>query len=127
MASLASAGWVALGGALGSLGRWGLTGFVQAQSHAGFPWGTFAVNAIGSLAIGMLGTLAVERMTLTGDARLFLVTGVLGGFTTFSAFSFETLALLRTGQWPAAVGYAGGSVVIGVIAAFAGMRVAQGL
>lgn len=127
MASLASAGWVALGGALGSLGRWGLTGFVQAQSHAGFPWGTFAVNAIGSLAIGMLGTLAVERMTLTGDARLFLVTGVLGGFTTFSAFSFETLALLRAGQWPAAAGYAGGSVVIGVIAAFAGMRVAQGL
>ena len=125
MGSLASAGWVALGGALGSLGRWGLTGFVQAQSHAGFPWGTFAVNAIGSLLIGTLGTLAVERMALAGDARLFLITGVLGGFTTFSAFSFETLALLRAGQWAAGAGYALGSVVFGVIAAFAGMRIAE--
>lgn len=112
--------WVALGGALGSVLRWGLSGAVQRWSGGTFPWGTFVVNAVGSLAIGVLAALALERALVPPAARLFLIVGVLGGFTTFSAFSYETVALLRDGQWLTAGAYAGGSVVAGVAAALGG-------
>ncbi len=111
---------VALGGAIGSVLRWALSGAVQRWSGAAFPWGTFAVNAAGSLAIGFVAALALERALVPPSARVFVITGVLGGFTTFSALSYETLALLRDGQWTAACGYAGGSLVTGVTAAYAG-------
>ena len=116
--------WVALGGALGSLARWGLSGVVQRWSGTTFPWGTFAVNLLGSLLIGAVTALALERALVPPEARLFLVTGVLGGFTTFSALSYETFALLRDGQWPAALGYALGSVLGGVGATVAGYGLA---
>ena len=119
---------VALGGALGSVARWLLTGWVQSLSPTStFPWGTFAVNAVGSFAIGALVTLALERALVPPSARLFLVTGVLGGFTTFSAFSYETLQLMRDGQWPAAFGYSVSSLVVGVAAAFVGCAAAARL
>lgn len=105
---------VALGGALGSLARWGLSGAVQRWTGSPLPWGTFVVNAIGSLAIGFVAALALERTLVSPAARLFVITGVLGGFTTFSALSYETVALLRDGQWLAATSYALGSVVVGV-------------
>jgi CrcB protein len=111
---------VALGGSIGSVLRWWVSGAVQHTSGATFPWGTFAVNAAGSFAIGLVGAVALERALVSPAARLFVVAGVLGGFTTFSAFSYETLALLRDGQWAAAAGYALGSVATGVAAAFGG-------
>jgi len=111
---------VALGGALGSLARWGLSGVVQRWTASPFPWGTFTVNALGSLGIGFVAALALERTLVSTSARLFLITGILGGFTTFSALSYETFALLRDGQWLSAVGYAGGSLLIGVSATLAG-------
>jgi CrcB protein len=113
-------GLVALGGAIGSMLRWGLTGVVQRWTGSAFPWGTFVVNAAGSLAIGLIAALALERALVSPAVRLFSIVGVLGGFTTFSAFSYETLALLRDGQWLAATGYALGSVTVGVIAALVG-------
>jgi CrcB protein len=116
-------GLVALGGALGSVLRWALTGAVQRWTGSAFPWGTFAVNAAGSLAIGLVAAVALERALVSPAARLFSIVGVLGGFTTFSAFSYETLALLRDGQWLAAAGYAGGSVAVGVLGAFAGYAI----
>jgi len=117
---------VALGGAAGSMLRWLVAGWVQRLSpSSSFPWGTFAVNATGSFVIGVVLSLALERALVSPALRLLLVTGVLGGYTTFSAFSFETLQLLRDGQWPAAFGYALGSVVLGVTAAFAGWAVAM--
>jgi CrcB protein len=116
--------WVALGGALGSMARWALSGVVQRWSGTAFPWGTFAVNLLGSLLIGVVTALALERALVPPPARLFLVTGVLGGFTTFSALSYETFALLRDGQWLAAAGYALGSVVAGVGATVAGYGLA---
>ena len=116
--------WVALGGALGSMARWALSGVVQRWSGTAFPWGTFAVNLLGSLLIGAVTALALERALVPPPARLFLVTGVLGGFTTFSALSYETFALLRDGQWLAAAGYALGSVVAGVGATVAGYGLA---
>ncbi len=115
---------VAGGGAIGSLLRWWLSGLVQRAAGGAFPWGTFAVNAAGSLAIGFLGALALERALVPPPFRLFAIVGVLGGFTTFSAFSYEALALLRDGQWTAAAGYALGSLGVGVLAAFAGYAAA---
>ena len=111
---------VAAGGAIGSMLRWGLSGAVQRWTDSPFPWGTFAVNAMGSLAVGFVAAVALERALVSPAVRLFSIVGVLGGFTTFSAFSYETLALLRDGQWLSAVGYAGGSVVVGVMAALVG-------
>lgn len=115
---------VALGGGIGSALRWIAAGAVQRWSGAPFPWGTFAVNAIGSLAIGLVGGLSLERALVPPAMRVFLMIGVLGGFTTFSAFSFETLELLRDGQWSSAAGYAVGSLLVCVAAAFAGMAIA---
>ena len=116
-------GLVALGGAIGSVLRWVLSGLVQRWTGSAFPWGTFAVNAAGSLAIGVIAALALERALVAPAVRVFSIVGVLGGFTTFSAFSYETLALLRDGQWPAAAGYAGGSVGVGLLCAFAGYAI----
>lgn len=116
---------VAAGGALGSMMRWLTSSLVQKLlPHANFPWGTLAVNAVGSFAIGAIMTLALERSSVSADARLFLVTGVLGGFTTFSALSWDTLVLLRSGATGAAAAYALGSLVLGVAAAFAGAAIA---
>jgi CrcB protein len=117
---------VALGGGAGSALRWLVGGWVQRLSPTStFPWGTLAVNATGSFAIGIVLTLSLERALVPPAVRLLLVTGVLGGYTTFSAFSYETLQLLRDGQWPAALGYALGSVLVGVAAAFAGFGLAM--
>jgi len=116
---------VALGGALGSVARWAMAGWVQRLSPTStFPWGTLAVNVLGSFAIGVLLTLALERELIAPGPRLFLVTGLLGGFTTFSAFTWESLELLRDAQWPAALAYVLGSIVAGLLAAFAGAVVA---
>ena len=120
-ASLPPALWVAVGGASGSVLRWWMSGLVQRASGGTFPWGTFAVNALGSLAIGFLSALALERTLLSPSTRLFMITGVLGGFTTFSAYSYETVALLRDGHWGAAFGYAAGSVATGLACAFGGL------
>lgn len=119
---------VALGGALGSVLRWSMTGALARLSRdAAFPWGTLAVNLAGSCVIGLVLTLAFERGALPPAARLFVVTGILGGFTTFSAFSWEGLVLLRDGHLLAAAGYIGGSVLGGLAAAAAGAAVAARL
>lgn len=116
--------YVALGGAAGSLLRFGLTNWIQARAWSGFPWGTFAVNGIGSLFIGvMLGVLV--GIEAGPGPRALLVMGLLGGFTTFSTFSYETLTLLQNDSWGKAFAYAGGSVLIGVGAVFLGLQVAE--
>jgi len=89
--------WVALGGALGSVARYACSSAAARWLGAGFPWGTLFVNVTGSFAIGVLAALVAAdgRPLLGADARAFLLVGVLGGFTTFSSFSLETLALAR--------------------------------
>jgi len=93
--------WVAVGGALGSMGRYAVGRAVARLGDGVFPWGTLIVNVSGSLAIGFLAGLATAdgRAVLSSDARAFLLVGVLGGFTTFSSFSLETLNLVRADQW----------------------------
>jgi len=107
---------VFVGGGLGALLRYELGGLVQARAGAAFPWGTFAVNALGCLAIGVLATWIDERGGASAAARAFLIAGLLGGFTTFSAFGLETWRLVEAGRALAAAGNAGASVVVCVAA-----------
>lgn len=91
-------GAVFLGGGIGAVARYWLSGFVYSRLGNGFPYGTLAVNVIGCLLIGILITAAEERFLVSPVIRVFLAIGILGGFTTFSTFSFETVTLLRDGQ-----------------------------
>ncbi len=106
---------VAIGGAMGAVARYGLSGWVMTWSAGAFPWGTLTVNVLGSLLIGALLHLGLERMLLSAEMRLIWVTGFCGSLTTFSTFSFETLELLRDQQWLAA----GGNVLLNVLACLA--------
>jgi fluoride exporter len=110
--------WVALGGALGSVARYACSGVAVRWLGAGFPWGTLFVNVAGSFAIGLLAALVTAdgRPALGNDARAFLIVGVLGGFTTFSSFSLETLNLARAG----ALGAASANVALSVVLCLAG-------
>lgn len=110
---------VALGGALGAGSRYMLGGWLHAQLGSGFPWGTFAVNILGSLAIGLVLGLS-GRGGLSTGASLFLATGVLGGFTTFSAFSYDTLQLLSRGAVGVSLLNALGQLTAGIAAAYLG-------
>lgn len=113
--------WVGLGGFVGSVLRYLVSGWAQQSTHsATFPWGTLAVNAIGCFLVGALSYLADARGLLHAEARLFLIVGVLGGFTTFSAFSNETLNLLRDGENAAAMLNVGANVVFCLAAAWLG-------
>ena len=112
--------WVALGGATGAAARFAVTQWMGARWGWTFPWGTFAVNVTGSLAIGLVMTLLLARGA-DPAYRLLLVTGFLGGYTTFSAFSFEAHTLLAARRWDAAVLYVIGSVVLGLFATGIGL------
>jgi CrcB protein len=118
--------WLAVGagGALGAMARHALNGWVLRLNLApGFPAGIFVVNVVGSAAIGLLaGLIASGRLHVSADARTFLMVGLLGGFTTFSSFSLDTLALLRTGQPGLAVVNVIGQVAVSLLAAALGYR-----
>jgi len=106
--------WVALGGALGSVARYAFAGIAVRWLGAEFPYGTLFVNVAGSFTIGLLAALVASdgRPLLSADARAFLLVGVLGGFTTFSSFSLETLNLARSGALGPAILNVAGSVVL---------------
>jgi CrcB protein len=125
----AMAAWipVALGGALGAVARYGLSGWVQNASGSLFPFGTLAVNIGGSLVIGFVVGLGAERLLVPPAWRLFLTTGFCGGFTTFSTFSYETLALIEDHQWWAAGGNALVNVVACLAATLLGLAAARAL
>ncbi|MCS6868801.1 MAG: fluoride efflux transporter CrcB [Thermus sp.] len=117
---------VALGGALGSLLRYGLGAWVQGLTGPGFPYSTLFVNALGSFLIGVVVRLSLEG-ALSGEARLFLAVGLLGGFTTFSTFSYETLALLQEGEVVQALFYVGASLALGLFLVLLGYRLGGAL
>jgi fluoride exporter len=105
---------VALGGAIGSAARYALAGLVHRFASPYFPFGTFAVNVVGCLLFGLVFAISEQRFTLGPQLRSFLLVGVLGGFTTFSSFTFETFQLLRDGELLLAGVNAIGQVVIGL-------------
>jgi CrcB protein len=90
---------VALGGAFGSALRYVVALLAEAWLGPAFPWGTLAVNLAGSFAIGLVQQLAVESLVLSESTRLLISTGVLGGLTTYSSFSYESVRLIETGAW----------------------------
>lgn len=114
---------VGLGGFIGSVARYKLGGLVlHATAQGKFPFGTFAVNVVGCLVAGVLAGL-VEKHGLFGpETRLFLFTGLLGGFTTFSAFGLDTMFLLRRGEYGVAATYAGASLLLGIVAVWLGFK-----
>ncbi len=116
---------VALGGALGSMARYAMVSYVTPLVDSRVPWGTFVVNALGSFLIGVAFVLLTEKSLLAAEWRLFFMTGVLGGFTTFSAFSLEMLHLWQAGHTTHALGYALLSLVAGVLMVWAGMVLTQ--
>ena len=117
---------VAAGGALGAVSRYLATGWVQGLSGDFFPWGTLVVNVLGSLALGF-GLVWLQASVASAEARQFVAIGFLGSFTTFSTFSYETVAMLRDGEWWRAGGYVAASVVVGLMAVFLGMGAANAL
>jgi len=114
---------VGLGGFAGAVARYLLGGWVLHHTlSAKFPWSTFAVNILGCLAIGVLSGLAERLDWFTPSMRLLLLTGLLGGFTTFSAFGLETVHLLRRGELGIAASYALASVLVCTLAVWIGMK-----
>jgi fluoride exporter len=115
--------WISIGGGIGAMARFGLSGWVTTWAHAGFPWGTFVVNVTGSTVLGFAHG-ALSTRPGSSRARAFLTTGLCGGFTTFSTFDFEILALLADGHYSTAVSYAAASVLVCVAGVAAGLRLA---
>ncbi|MCM2309798.1 MAG: fluoride efflux transporter CrcB [Steroidobacteraceae bacterium] len=114
--------WVGLGGLLGSIVRYAVAIGIGGTEPDRFPWATFVVNCIGCLLIGLLAGWFASA-PVPEAARLFLITGVLGGFTTFSAFGLESLSLMRNGELALALLYILSSVLVGVLAVWIGVRI----
>ena len=116
---------IALAGAVGTLARYGLTHLVQRHAGLAFPWGTFAVNVVGCLAFGICWSLIEQRAAAVVAWRAVILVGLLGGFTTFSSFTFEGAGLLRNGEWALALGHMAGQNILGVLAIFAGLALGR--
>ncbi len=106
---------VALGGAVGSALRFILSKLVQEKAGIGFPVGTFFVNLLGAFLIGLFFALLVERLSFASHLRAFLITGLLGGFTTFSTFSYESVNLLKDGELLMFFAYFAGTNLAGLV------------
>jgi fluoride exporter len=116
---------IAVGAALGANARYLVGVYVAQRFGVDFPWATFFINVSGSVVIGFFMTLALDRFPVDVAWRFFFVTGFLGGYTTFSSYSYEALTLLLRGEVTRALVYLLGSVVAGVLGAFVGAACAQ--
>ena len=119
---------IAAGGAIGAVARYAMSGYMLRCAGAGFPYGTLAVNLLGSLLIGLLaGYFMREGIEAKPVIQAFLITGVLGGFTTFSAFSLETLSMINRGDMLPALTYVGLSVILALGACALGFMLVKAL
>lgn len=116
---------IAAGGAVGALLRWFLAGSVQRMAGGVFPWGTFAVNALGSFLIGFLFVYFVERSAASELWRLGVTVGMLGALTTFSTYSLESMRLLQSGAFAMALGNVLGQVVVCLTLTWLGIQLAR--
>lgn len=117
--------WVMLGGALGAAARYLLSRLIPHTPGMNFPWSTFLVNLIGCLLIGLLAGYVDRR---SGDAtitRWLWMSGFCGGFTTFSAFSLETIQLMQQARWSVVIPYVVGSVLVGLFATWTGLQLVR--
>ena len=119
---------VAAGGAIGAVLRWTVVRWAGHALGLAFPYGTLIVNVLGSLVMGVAAVIMMDRFPGSwGRFAPFLMTGVLGGFTTFSAFSLDALFLIERGRNLAAAGYVGGSVLLSIAGLWAGLTLARGV
>jgi CrcB protein len=118
---------IAFGGAAGAVARYAADGWVSSWTRATFPWGTMAVNLSGSLLIGVLFALSVERDLLPADVRGPVMIGFVGAYTTFSTLMLESWRLAEDGAWLLVVANLGGSVVLGLLAVVAGLAIGRAL
>ncbi|MCA3555183.1 fluoride efflux transporter CrcB [Aestuariivirga sp.] len=119
--------WVALGGAIGSAARYGVNVWSGRMFGTEFPWQTLIVNTLGCFVMGVLAEMMALKLNAGQETRAFLTTGILGGFTTFSAFSLDVAYLVERKQVMAAGGYAIASVAIPLLAVFAGINLVRTL
>lgn len=115
--------YVGVGGGIGSIFRYALSLFIGRQVPIAFPFGTFLVNISGCFLIGVLYALATKYSGFSPEWRLFLITGVCGGYTTFSTFSYDGLLLFKQGPGIYFLLYIVGTVVLGLLATFAGAAI----
>ena len=118
---------VALGGALGASARYALDRVIEARSESIFPWATFVINLSGCFVIGVVSATLIDRPHVPAWLRIGLVMGVVGGYTTFSTFAQEGLDLVDARDTAAAIAYIGGSVVLGILAVYAGRSAGRAL
>lgn len=120
--------WVALGGMVGAVLRFGLIGWIDGRFHAtAFPVGLLVVNVLGCFLIGLMMGLVEARTLLNPDAQKFLIVGLLGSLTTYSTFSMETFGMMELGAWVAASALVLLHVFLGLSATWAGVAMARGL
>ena len=115
---------VACGGAIGASLRYGAS-FLMSKPHSMFPWATWSINLLGCFLAGVFFAFSQRYPVLQNEARLLLMVGILGGFTTFSSFVLETLQLIRQGQFPIAFAYTVSSVIVGVVCLAIGFYIFQ--
>lgn len=116
---------VGLGGAFGSMARYLCQRWLNSTYPHHFPWGTFAVNITGCFLIGLFWGMSFKTFQHTENWKLFLMTGICGGYTTFSAFSLEGIALWKEQRTGLFLLYIGGSVIVGLLATYAGMKLSR--
>ncbi len=116
---------IAAGGAVGAISRYWMTGSVGQMLGYSFPFGTLSVNVLGSFLMGLFAILLTEKIPLDDSVRLGLITGMLGAFTTFSAFAMDTLGLMESGAMVKTLVYVMASVLVCIIAAWAGVFIAK--
>ena len=120
--------WVAIGGAVGSCLRYWVSLVLGSVTVAqGFPWATLVANVVGSLGLGLVFVLGEDRTWFGADLRVLLGTGVLGGFTTYSAFNLESIGLMQNGAWGRATLYMAGTVVVCLAAGAIGVMLGRAL
>lgn len=110
-----------VGGGVGSLGRYFLSGAVTRAIGGTFPWGILVVNLLGGLLMGLIVEFGAQKLSYSQEVRALLTTGLLGGFTTFSAFSLDTAVMIERGDWMNAAAYVIASVVLSIGGLFAAM------
>ena len=118
-------GFVALGGAAGSVARFLFGALLQSRDAGAFPWGTFTINLTGSLLLGFLLRVAMASTVMSPELRALLTVGFCGGYTTFSTYSYETAVLLESGHYGKAATYAVTSVVLALAGTFLGFMAAR--
>lgn len=119
--------WLALAGAMGTLARYALAGFVHRFTGSAFPWGTLVVNLVGCFLAGLLWVLFESRWSVSGETRTLVLVGFMGAFTTFSAMILETGELARSAQWLYAGANVGMQTGLGFVALFVGMAAGRAI